>query len=1373
MLEKTDVLFPLRRSELLLGCIQTLMTTDILKTYLRRLTNLSTRNRSLLLTSLPAEQFLDWQELDFIDNRSAFELLKEVISQKKSFKLCPILDSRSEKANETSKRLRKVARTERFIEEERGSEDLYVAYPFVRGKLTDGTAIHAPLAFFPVTLNATETSNAVQGAYWQLQRRDEPASLNRSFLLAYSHFNQVKISEELLEKSLDELSSDSLAFRTELYELLKESPLEINFNQDLFQEKLQYFDAQSKPDLELLERNGELKLYPEAVLGIFPQAGSYLGPDYENLISLAPTSLLVGEGFFMPPSPTRARPPVRRAGDSPPRGEVNTFTAFPQDASQEQALIRVKQGESLVVQGPPGTGKSQLIANLVTDFAARGKRVLLVCQKRVALDIVHERLKQVAFMPFVALVHDFKNDRAALYGQLATQIENIEAYQKQNYSLDAIVLERQFLQASRTIEQISRELEEFKYALFDSENCGLSPKELYLTSNPSAPSVALPQFRSFKFDGKLEDFLWKLNRYEQYQNHASVSHPWYDRVSFVTIGFQEIGHIKELIEEVSQWGQTTVNEIEKLLKQRLDLEKVLAVNNQNAVIQNWLQLLAEEPIWNLFKKWKEGIFTKQLNNWFQDWTKNETRLQQESMLGNEVNSSELLAFANRLEQLITARTSMIKWLFYGDKDYFRRVAESHGLTLTINDLYQLKQLLQNRLEWEAALREMEEKLEAKLLNEKQGLSETQLRDFLSQYEVAQKAYADLERKFEFLTNVISEQKTFIGFQKLVKTLLNISKQTAHKYQSWQKYLTNNQIQATVENPEFALQLQTFLDRDYDILVEADKLTASFTDIESEVIEHLEKPLKTTFNIKIRSIRELFQNSLRLAWLAHLEEKYPILRSVSSLKINQLEQELQDAILKKQELSREIMLIHLREQTYKGVEFNRLQNRTTYRDLQHQVTKKRKIWPVRKLVEQHADEIFRLVPCWLASPETVSAVFPLTARLFDLVIFDEASQCYAEYSIPAIYRAQQTVIVGDSKQLTPYDLYRVRYEVENEEEKTSLEVESLLDLATHYLPETLLQGHYRSRSLDLIDFSNQHFYKNKLQLLPDFKDINAPEPAIRYIKVDGVWENNRNIIEAEKVVELIQELEKTHPNSSVGIVTFNQPQQQLIESLLNSSSPLTPRGGTNIPSPGVRGLELFIKNIENVQGDERDIIIFSVGYAPDIRGRLRSQFGSLNAQGGENRLNVAITRARQKVYVVTSIFPKQLQVEETLHIGPKLLKKYLQYALDVSEGRYVPTPFVSEKYKSKWFLKNQLLESGSSKETFDELQTSNHKLYNELPFADLTLKNGERYESVILTDDDLYQQAISVKESHAYLPLQLRAKGWSFERIWSRAWWRGQ
>ena len=416
------------------------------------------------------------------------------------------------------------------------------------------------------------------------------------------------------------------------------------------------------------------------------------------------------------------------------------------------------------------------------------------------------------------------------------------------------------------------------------------------------------------------------------------------------------------------------------------------------------------------------------------------------------------------------------------------------------------------------------------------------------------------------------------------------------------------------------------------------------------------------------------------------------------------------------------------------------------------------------MEQHAEEVFRLVPCWLASPETVSAVFPLTKGLFDLVIFDEASQCYAEYGIPAIYRAKQTVVVGDSKQLTPYDLYRVRYEGENEEEKSALEAESLLDLAKQFLPETLLQGHYRSRSLDLIDFSNEHFYRNKLQLLPHFDDVNRQEPAIRFIKVEGIWENNRNEPEAEKVVELWQELQQNFPDHSIGIVTFNQPQRLLVEEKIMQVS-----AGIPALSEG-----LFIKNIENVQGDERDIIIFSVGYAPDARGRLRAQFGSLNAQGGENRLNVAITRAREKVYVVTSILPDELKVEDTLHEGPGLLKAYLQYALEVSAGRYTPQPFVSEKYRSEWLLKDRIMKDGEddAQEATDE-NRERPTFHFTLPFADVTVKKNDRYERVILTDDELYQQAVSAKEAHAYLPLQLRAKGWIFKRMWSREWWRKQ
>src|SRR5688500_13385757 len=148
------------------------------------------------------------------------------------------------------------------------------------------------------------------------------------------------------------------------------------------------------------------------------------------------------------------------------------------------------------------------------------------------------------------------------------------------------------------------------------------------------------------------------------------------------------------------------------------------------------------------------------------------------------------------------------------------------------------------------------------------------------------------------------------------------------------------------------------------------------------------------------MEDLFQNSIRLAWIDHIEAKYPVLRSVTSGKMDEMQNELQQRIAEKQKLSSDILLMRARERVYEHITYNRLNNRVTYRDLSHQVTKKKKIWPLRKVIGEFSDEIFQLLPCWLASPESVSAIFPLT-ELFDLVIFDEASQCFAERGIPSI------------------------------------------------------------------------------------------------------------------------------------------------------------------------------------------------------------------------------------------------------------------------------------------------------------------------------------------------------------------------------------
>jgi hypothetical protein len=191
--------------------------------------------------------------------------------------------------------------------------------------------------------------------------------------------------------------------------------------------------------------------------------------------------------------------------------------------------------------------------------------------------------------------------------------------------------------------------------------------------------------------------------------------------------------------------------------------------------------------------------------------------------------------------------------------------------------------------------------------------------------------------------------------------------------------------------------------------------------------------------------------------------------------------------------------------------------------------------------------------------------------------------------------------------------------------------------------------------------------------------------------------------------------------------------------------------------------LFVKNIENVQGDERDIIIFSIGYAPGKKGKMKHHFGSLNVRGGENRLNVAVTRAREQIYVISSILPHQLSVENTKNEGPKLFKLYLEYAWNVSKGKFKPVIHGEKEHGIDWYLKYKL-------QKFQEDPEMHVEFAEEMPFADLTIKDREKYLGLILTDDNLYYQSMSIKDMHIYKPLTLSGKNWRFRGIYSREYW---
>jgi hypothetical protein len=255
----------------------------------------------------------------------------------------------------------------------------------------------------------------------------------------------------------------------------------------------------------------------------------------------------------------------------------------------------------------------------------------------------------------------------------------------------------------------------------------------------------------------------------------------------------------------------------------------------------------------------------------------------------------------------------------------------------------------------------------------------------------------------------------------VRDVLTAVNVVPEKMAEWQRHLTSYQISQLIQHPELNSIYRDTLHADFDSLCEYDRLKEQLMFYEVGIFSKLHDHLESW---DATEAEQVFQNSIRLAWIGHIETKYPILRSVSSFKMEALQSELQQCVVEKEKLSKEILIVRARERVYESLEYNRLNNLVTYRDLLHQVTKKKKVWPVRKLISDFHYELFQLIPCWLASPESVSAIFPM-ASLFDVVIFDEASQCFSERGIPAMFRGKQVVVAGDEKQLRPRSRARSR------------------------------------------------------------------------------------------------------------------------------------------------------------------------------------------------------------------------------------------------------------------------------------------------------------------------------------------------------------
>lgn len=441
----------------------------------------------------------------------------------------------------------------------------------------------------------------------------------------------------------------------------------------------------------------------------------------------------------------------------------------------------------------------------------------------------------------------------------------------------------------------------------------------------------------------------------------------------------------------------------------------------------------------------------------------------------------------------------------------------------------------------------------------------------------------------------------------------------------------------------------------------------------------------------------------------------------------------------------------------------------------QAARKSRHLPLRKLVEKAPDVMLAARPCWAMSPLLVSRVLP-AAQLFDVVIFDEASQVEPQDAMTSIMRGKQLVVAGDDRQLPPSTFFRRmlggdadlddNYDEDNETAPDLRAYDSILDVLKRELPHThLLNWHYRSQDERLIAFSNKEIYDGKLVTFPGVHD----ESPLLLRVVDGVvppGQAGSAPREIEEVVRLVLEHAALRPDESLGVITMSQAHATRVEMALASARRDHPELADFFSEEREVGGRFFVKNLERVQGDERDAIILSIGYGKAANGRLRMNFGPVNNIGGERRLNVAVTRARQRMTIVSSFSHLDMNPAETTaktNRGPELLRRLLEFA-SLGGGRMADEGLTGVEM------------NGLERSVYDALRTADVPVYPQWGVSgyrlDFALAHPEQPGRMVLaveTDGRRYHEAHSARDRDRLRQEHLSRLGWRFHRVWSTDW----
>jgi hypothetical protein len=1053
--------------------------------------------------------------------------------------------------------------------------------------------------------------------------------------------------------------------------------------------------------------------------------------------------------------------------------EVQAYCPLPCDSSQLRAVISAGKGQSFVLQGPPGTGKSQTITNLIAHCLAMGKRVLFVAEKAAALDVVKDRLGRVGLGPFCLELHS-----------KATSLPNVRQQFKEAIDFVDKGLPDKWERRHSGLDKCRHELNTYIRDLHGVLPIGMSPYQAHQVQAKigDGASLLIPHKFLEQESAVNEDVLDHLGDAAGAGEDASIDrdYPWSlsrinDWQAFDTEQF-EAGVIKlrNTLADGMLEGLPRKSELENIVCDAKSLAGILDVIqyqvNGGALDKNEIKALSSPR----HKKSLDLIidsleeYCVDLNAFFEKYDEDllEKKVLREckSMLREAESSFFVFAWFKRRKLLAYMRD-------YIADDFSLTAANASSELKAAASLYETRRDLKKEIE---------------------SLSDTGIS--FGEVLYSPELFEDLSSRFSAVASGVSLISS-VGSNNhdcIWELLLNkevVPEETARRLQrfiaDWEEFTG---MLKTTESSLASWQNEAGLLKCAKRLVDPSSSASPTSSLRRWVayysplyaiselgLEDAAESLATCL-VPPQEIKLSFWRGLTEAVLKH---SFANCDSLKSFDDKTHSRSLSKFLKFDRDVAEDLKSIvphrlhELRPAGFKGGSKSEMGE---VGKLRRWVDRKRGGDPIRKAFSKWPQAATTLKPCFLMSPSSVAQYLPPGGGLdkssigFDVIVFDEASQITVPDAAGAMARGKSVIVVGDDKQMPPTSFFAAAVDEEDmgvSADEYIEDAESILtECVTAGFPEILLSWHYRSQHESLIAFSNHYYYSGGLTSFPS-PVLNPKLMGVSMEIIDGKYDFGKtrtNLAEAEAIVKEIQRLlvSDGDKNHTVGVVTFNQQQQELIMDLLEKEAV----DDKVLHSAMYEGEEtIFVKNLENVQGDERDIILFSICFGKGKGGKVSMNFGPLNRPGGERRLNVAVTRARRKIVVFSGLMPEDIDLKRTNSTGVAHLKSFLEMARDGASGE------ISAQ------AAQHLQEDAHRTEVANRLRDRGLIVTEQIGLSDfkidlaVSLPEDENIEHrlAVLLDGDSYAKRATTRDRDSIPPLMLKTLKWKVYRVWMPAW----